>query len=250
MAYFFNSQPEPSFGTGLTQTNYYSPYSYSTPSATPEVTPTTNYGSNPSFNLNPSPQAGAGTFGAVPGAIGMPNPSADLASVYPNLSGTNRAISGNIMSGLMGQLSPGTVNAIQNATAAWGLSNGIPGSGLQQNVGATQIGKTSEALQQQALQNYNQTVPTISSTQTVSPTLQTEIAATNAQNAAAPNPTASASYAQELFNQYLSRLSGPAGGTGYWESHRRGTGVPTGDIGIPSGMLTTSGTGGPGTFGS
>ena len=38
-----------------------------------------------SYASNPSPQGGSGTFGAVPGVISMPNPSADLANQIPNL---------------------------------------------------------------------------------------------------------------------------------------------------------------------
>src|SRR5258708_39525689 len=37
---------------------------------------------NPPFNINPAPQQGSGTFGAVPGPIGMPNPYGDLSGVY------------------------------------------------------------------------------------------------------------------------------------------------------------------------
>jgi hypothetical protein len=49
--------------------------------------------------------------------------------------------------------------------------------------------------------------------------LQTQIAETNAQNAAAPDPTKAASYAKSLFDQYLASTQGRgtriSGGSGY-----------------------------------
>ena len=174
----------------------------------PGAPATTTYGSTPGFSLNPAPRAGAGAFGAVPGAIGAPNPFGDLSSVYPNLSGTNKQVSADILSKLSGTLSPGTMAAIKDAGAAWGVGAGVPGSGIQTNRSLRDIGLTSEQQQQQGLQDYAALIPTISRTQTVSPELQAQIAATNAQMAAAPDPTQAASYAKQLFDEYLNKLKG------------------------------------------
>jgi len=70
--------------------------------------PATTAASATGFNVNPAPVQGNGTFGAVPGQIGMPSPSGDLSAAYPNMAGTNAALSTSILSKLRGQLSPGT----------------------------------------------------------------------------------------------------------------------------------------------
>lgn len=173
------------------------------------------------YNVNPGTQGGSGTFGAVPGQLSLPSPFSDLGNVYPNLSGTNAQISQNIMSGLQGQLSPQTLANLQNYAANFGVRNGMPGSNGQLGTLANNYNllgniQTQEQLQQQALQNYNQTMGVMSQTQTVNPALQLETAATNAQSAAMPNPADAASYAKELFDQYLQSMSGPAGGTGFF----------------------------------
>ena len=145
----------------------------------------------------------------VPGAISNPNVFSDLSSVYPNLSGTNQQVSGVIGSKLAGSISPQTMNALQDAAARFGVSSGMPGSGLAQNQLFGNIAGFTENQQQQGIEDYNRTIPTVSSTQTVNPALQTQIAETNAVNSAAPNPQAAQTYAQNLFNQYLNRLSNP-----------------------------------------
>lgn len=154
-----------------------------------------------------------GNIGAIPNVTG-PN----LNQAYPNLSGTNAALSSALASELSGQLSPGTMSNIMNAAATYGVTSGMPGSGLAMAKYPRDIGLASEALQGQGINHYSSAIPAVSSTQTVSPSqqaqLNTEINATNAQNAAAPNPAASASYAEELFDKYLKSLQGPAGGSG------------------------------------
>src|SRR5207244_9608862 len=85
------------------------------------------------FNLNPTPGFGMCAFGAVPGQLSLPNPFADISSVFPNLGGINKQASSNILSKLRGQLSPETQAALQDASARFGISSGMPGSGLQRN---------------------------------------------------------------------------------------------------------------------
>lgn len=145
-------------------------------------------------------------FGSVPGAIGTPNPYGDLGSVYPNLSGTNAAASQAILGELRGQLSPETLANINNAAATYGVTSGMPGSGLAINKGPRDIGLATEDLQRKGVQDYNATIPTVSGTQTVSPALQTEIADRNSVYAAAPNPRDAQTYAQDLFNKYLATM--------------------------------------------
>lgn len=180
----------------------------------PSAPATTTYGTNPSFSLNPSARSGQGAFGAVPGAIGAPDPFSNLSAVFPNLSGTNKAASAAILAKLGGQLSPGTINSIKDAAAAWGVGAGVPGSSIQTNRGLRDLGLTSEGQVESGMRDYASLIPTIASTQTVSPELLTQISATNAVNASAPDPTQAASYAQQLFNEYLNKLRGGGGGAG------------------------------------
>lgn len=173
------------------------------------------------YNVNPPPQSGVpNPWGLVPGPVGLPNPSQDLSSVFPNLSGVNSQLSNDIMTQLSGQLNPATIANIQDQAAAWGVGSGMPGfnpGSLTGNKALRNLGLNTEQLINQGIGNYNQTIPTVSNTQTVNPALQANIAANNALNAAAPNPQQAAQYAQNLFNQYLAALlaarGGPAGGT-------------------------------------
>ena len=165
------------------------------------------------MNWNPTPQSGSGAFGAVPGVLTPPNPAGDLGRVVPKLGALNTAASGDILSSLEGTLSPGTEHALQNAAATYGVASGMPRSGLSWNSLYGNIAGASEGQQRQGLGELNSYLSQTSGTQTLSPGLEAEIAGTNASNAAAPNPSASASYAQQLFDQYLAKMRGPAGGT-------------------------------------
>lgn len=170
--------------------------------------PQTNY------NVNPAPRGGQGAFGAVPGAVGLPSPARDLSALYPNLSGQNTQISKNVMSELMGELSPEAQRAIQDSAATFGVTSGMPGSGLAGFRGLRDIGRSVEELQGKGLQDYLNAVTGISKTQTVSPELQTEIATQNAVWGAAPDPAAAAAEQENLFEKYLQETKSPAGGTG------------------------------------
>ena len=137
----------------------------------------------------------------VPGAISAPNPYADLSKVYPNLGGANQQISQNVINELRGELSPETLNAIQNSAAAFGVTSGMPGSGLAVNRGARDLGLSVEQLQGKGLQDYLAAITGISGTQTVRPELQTEIATQNAIWNAAPDPSAGTAEQLKLMGQ-------------------------------------------------
>lgn len=177
--------------------------------------------------------------------VGMPNPFGDLSAVYPNLGKSNAATSALILSQLAGELSPETQRAIQDAAARYGVTSGMAGGGLTRNRTARDLGRSSQDIQQQGLQNYNSILPMISRTQTVDPSLQAQINTRNANatddfavrnagfqnqfalanqdneraydfqnvniaginsiNAAAPNPGRAAAEAQRLFDEYLQK---------------------------------------------
>lgn len=181
------------------------------------------------MNINPTPQPGMGAFGMVPGALSAitpPNPAQDLAGVVPQLGQMNTAATGDVLGELSGDISPGTLAALRNAAATWGVGSGtgmgVNGiGGLAQNKLFGNVAGFAEGQIGKGLQNYSSLIPTISSTQTLSPALNlqgqqfnTEIAAQNALNAAAPSPQAAQSYAQKLFQQYMNSMRGPAGGGG------------------------------------
>lgn len=183
------------------------------------------------YNYNPSPQTYDSVYGGIPGAVGLPDPFADLSGVYPGLKDTNTTAASAISKQLGGQLSPGTINLLQDQGAQWGVASGMPGSGLARSRTARDLGLTSEGLVNQGLSNYAKLISTISGTQTVNPALQSSIAERNATINSAPNPRASQSYAQQLFNQYLQGLKGPGGGTSGYSSPAGGTGVMSGLVG-------------------
>ncbi len=177
--------------------------------------------------LNPAPQAGLGAFGAVPGNLGLPDPFGDLSKVAPGLAGVNQNLLGNLTSNSLGILSPGTKNALQLAAAQKGVGSGMgPFSGLSTNDLFGNIAGFSEGLQKQAVQDYGTLIPTMSKTQTVDPALQTEISNVNALRGAAPSPTAAASYAKQLFDEYVGKLRGPAGGSTSFGGPAGGTRPP------------------------
>lgn len=174
-------------------------------------------------------------FGSKVAPVPMPSPFSDLSSLYPNLGQTNAAASAAIMSKLRGELSPETLANIQNSAAAFGVSSGMPGSGLQMNRGLRDIGLTTEALQEAGLKDYEGFIPTLSSTQTVRPELQYEVNLQNALDAAAPEPGQAASYAEQLYNKYLNKARNPAGGTvATREVPTDASGVPLYQSGKPS----------------
>lgn len=145
------------------------------------------------FDLSPAPQSGTNAFGKVPGNLSLP---IDTTSLNPTAGA-------DIMSELGGTLSPGTMSALGNARATFGVQSGMPGSGLSWNSLYGNIAGASEARQRQGIQDYNAVT---------GPAFQTGVAEQNAVNNASPDPAQAASYAEQLFNKYLARMGGGGGG--------------------------------------
>ena len=185
-----------------------------------------------------APHPGVGPFGLVPGAIGDISGIAynDLLKRLPTLPGMNAQAANSVQSRLAGQLSPETQRAIQDIGARFGLTSGMPGSGLSRFRTARDLGRTTEDLQRAGLQDYGNLLSTVQHTQTVSPETQVQAKEQDLLNAAAPDPAQAASYAEQLFNKYLNSIgrSGrgqrPLGGSGsnYATSPAGGTGAYVG----------------------
>lgn len=161
------------------------------------------------YNISPTPQQGQGAFGAVPGVIQTP-PSVfeELNQNVPNYGALTKTATGTVGSELGGQVSPSTINMLQNAAASRGITSGTgTGSGFAQNNFLQNLGLTAEGLQHTGLTDYNALTGQLGATQT-QPSLVADIATQNAIDAAAPNPQQAQSYAQMLFNQYLNGGNG------------------------------------------
>lgn len=165
------------------------------------TTGTSGYNPQQSFAYN------GGAYGANVAPVAMPQPSKDLNAVLPGLPQANQSLSNVIGSELSGEISPTTMNLLKNASASSGIASGVPGSQFQANNALANLGLTAEQLQQKGVADYNATLPTVASTQTVSPELQSQINLQNAVSAAAPNPTAAANEEQSLLQQYMSELN-------------------------------------------
>ena len=182
------------------------------PGAPKRPTPAAPGTSGSDFNLHPSPTGGNGAYGLVPGQLGLPDPYKDLSGVLPNLSGLNAQAGQDVLGQLSGQLSPETINQLQDQAAQFGITSGMPGSNLAGRSGLKNLGLSVEGLQNQGLQNYNSLIPTVSHTQTVSPDLQNNIADRNSIFASAPDPGAAARAAEDAFNRGRGPMAGFGGG--------------------------------------
>ncbi len=163
---------------------------------TPPIAPT-------GYNISPTPVDNKSTFGHNIGMLGQPVSVYDqLKQNVPNYGALTQSATSNIGGELNGQLSPQTMDTIQNSAATKGVAGGYGGSQFQDNNELANLGLTSEALQHQGLTDYNQ-FATTTGQQQQAPELQYEVASQNALNAAAPNPAEAQNYAQSLFEKYL-----------------------------------------------
>jgi hypothetical protein len=119
------------------------------------------------------------------------------------------------------------LNALKTGAAQFGIESGMPGSGLETNQLFGNIAGFSENQQQQGIANYLKLAGTLGP-QMTDPGLSAQIAARNADLAAAPDPRLAA---QEEFNRWkeafnLTRSAGTPAGP--WFGSAQGMGVPYG----------------------
>lgn len=200
------------------------------------------------------PAGGRTAYGTVPGSIPTPPSlfaqlSGAIPGFSPNLTGTGSVIG----SQLAGNVSPGTLNALKTASAQFGVGAGMPGSGLENNQLFANIAGFSEGQQQKGVSNLLSEVGALGPTMT-NPNLAAEIAARNANFAAAPDPKLAA---EEAFNTWLKGFGitssfgtpnapwaaggtlGPAPGFGTTRSNWGGMGLtPPDALGFPGYNMT------------
>lgn len=96
------------------------------------------------------------------------NYNSNFSALYPNLGATQAQAASNTLSRLRGELSPETLNTIQDTAARFGITSGIPlgtgGNTVTGNLGRRLTGLTSEGLQSQGLQDYLNTLGAYSGT--------------------------------------------------------------------------------------
>lgn len=93
---------------------------------------------------------------ASPPSTGVPEPadmSGALEKVMPGFGGLSRGGTDLIGGMLRGELSPQARQNAMDAAATYGVTSGMPGSGLARNITPRSIGLQTEQLQQGGLQN-------------------------------------------------------------------------------------------------
>jgi hypothetical protein len=149
----------------------------------------------------------ADIYGRRPDPVVLADPAQDLSRVYPNLPGTNAVLSDEILRMIMGS-DPNLPILAQNTGAARGAQLGLSGSQFAGRMGDLSLYDRRNQQRQAGIQAYNQTIPTVSATQTNSPALQQANQTQNNIWASAPDPAAAAQQALSLYQSQLKQFSG------------------------------------------
>lgn len=128
-------------------------------------------------------------YGSQPGFVNLPaNIYQQIQHQAPGATAlTDKSVS-NIGEQLAGTLPSDVATNIQDYGAAWGISSGMPGSGMAHNLTLKDLGLTSLNEQQQGFGNYMNFLGSFGQTLTP-PQLGYEANLQNIMNAAAPDPT-------------------------------------------------------------
>jgi hypothetical protein len=197
------------------------------------------------YNYNPAPRQGRGAFGSVPGVVTLPpNLYEGVQSIYPGLAGNTNQAGNVIRHQLQGELSPETINTIQDDAARFGVQSGLPMTNFSGYRGLRNLGRTVEDVQGKGLENYNKLLSTLGPMMT-DPALAAQIAAWNATMGAAPDPRMNADEMLRRYNQGLNSgltARNPGGGT-YRPPNADWFNGPAGGTGGGPIMITGSGNG-------
>lgn len=188
------------------------------------VTTAPNYDSTgPSFS--------SAAYGGVPAQTGIPDSIwQESQAANPGLYALNDSSNSLVKSQLTGQLSPEALNAIRDSSATFGVTSGMPGSGIAANRGLRDIGRSVQDLQNQGFQNYMGALKTTASQQ-LDPSLVSSIQMHNAELAAAPDPAAAAGQENALYQfrydqQRQAQAEDAAQAEKIWQSHYDQTRAP------------------------
>lgn len=162
--------------------------------------------------------SGHTAYGTVPGPIATPPSVFDqlgnISGFKPLLTGTENTISGE----QSGTVSANTLNALKNAAATFGVTSGMPGSGLETNSLFGNIAGFSENQQNRGIKDFMSLLTGLGPTMT-NPNLAASIADRNAMMASAPDPEKAAmAQLDQWMQKFKLANANPAGGTGTWKN--------------------------------
>ncbi len=156
------------------------------------------------FNINPTPHTGQGPYGLVPGPIQYPTtPYAEATKIAPGIVGLTPDVIAQIQSQVSGEFTPQEENNLWDVANRYGVQSGMPGAQLWSNKFMGNVVGARQDRIQKGIQNYGAIVTELGK-MGVDPALAAQIAAHNAQLAAAPDPKAAA---DEMFRKYLEAMA-------------------------------------------
>jgi len=129
-------------------------------------------------------------------------PYNDLNAAYPQLGKTTSQVSSNILKRLRGELSPETQNAIQDASARFGITSGMPGSQMGGYRTARDLGRATEDIQRMGGQDFLATLGAYSDTIAPSARSQMQNNQSNPSSKSATRPIPRASSTRSSLTIY------------------------------------------------
>jgi hypothetical protein len=193
-----------------------------------------------SYNVNPSPQAGQGAYGKVPGPIGLPPSLYQQATgMVPGLASDVGSAASTIGSELTGAISPEWMKQIQHNNAAFGVNSGVPGSPFQTGNLLESLNLAPEQIIGAGMSHLSSLLGQVGGLQ-LDPGLQSQIGSRNAALASAPDPQAAAAQMLHDFQTGIG-YGGPAGGTGAYAGPHTLAPAPSYAGGLPGGSPTMTG---------
>lgn len=146
-------------------------------------------------------------YGRRPDPVTLADPASNLGQQIPGLQNMNASLSGEIQRMISGT-DPNLPILAQNTGANRAAALGMTGSGFGSRMADLSLYDRRNQQRMQGISAYNQTIPTISGTQTNSPTLQMANQTQNNIWDSSPNPAAATQEALRLYQQQLGQLSG------------------------------------------
>lgn len=158
-------------------------------------------------------------FGTRPGALAPPTMFQEAQKFDPAAQSQTDAASRYVTNMESGLLPPDVMRSIKNAGATWGVSSGMPGSGMATDVSLESLGLNSLEAEQQGFNDYMKFLGFGASMEDPS-TTQTQIALQNSMFKNAPDPIMGGmtnmimGTGGSIAGAYLGAGGGGGGGTG------------------------------------